>query len=82
MKPDLIKIKKIKCPRCGAEPIILTEEWRGHVIEFEVFNGQRQREGILSDGEPCRVFATCNCEHTWRLRGANQIWSIDAEAKP
>jgi hypothetical protein len=71
------KIIKIKCPKCGAAPKMLTEEWTGSGIQREVINGMLDDVGEKFYGRPCGVNARCsNCDHGWRLRGVTQITEV------
>jgi hypothetical protein len=72
-----IPIRKIRCPRCGLEPIGLKEVWESHAIDFEVSGGCRASEGWMEEGKPACVFAECGCGHKWRVRRADQIIDLD-----
>lgn len=70
-------MKAIKCPKCRAKNLVLTELWHNHAIEFEYENGAITSRGSLSEGDPYKVDAWCkSCDHTWTLRGVTQITDV------
>jgi hypothetical protein len=75
-------MRKVRCPKCGKPPISYRELWTGFSMSFDVEDdgeGTPEPEGILCEGYPCGVVATCDCKHSWRLRGVKQITELRAE---
>ena len=66
-----------RCSKCNKPPSSYTELWNGHSIEFLVDeNGLIEEDGNLEPGDPCCVFAECDCGHSWKLRGVSQITQL------
>ena len=68
--------KKVQCPKCGSKTLLLVENWNNG-IQFEYNDGLVHHEGVMVEGAPLSVEASCqDCEHTWKLRGVTQIREI------
>jgi hypothetical protein len=69
-----------RCPECHSIPIRYTEFWRNHSISFDARpDGGAEEIGVLNEGSPYCVLATCKCGNGWRLRGVTQITDLRTE---
>jgi hypothetical protein len=76
MREEIVK-SKVKCPKCNSVNLTLSENYKGHFIEWEQRAGTFDRaNGSLNPGDPYQVRAKCNCGHEWTVRGALQIIDI------
>ena len=82
MKEKQTKLEIKKCPKCKKTPILYTEYWRDHSIEFEVNpDGTPKEKGYMGSGqEPYCVLALCLCGYQWRLRNVYQISDLRNES--
>lgn len=70
-----------KCPKCRGQNLTLTETWDGATIMFDVWDGQREVNGILDNGDPTRLEGKCwGCGHSWRFRKTVNAESLDKQA--
>lgn len=66
-----------RCPACKSHPDRYVEMWTGHSIDFpSATSGFPETTGYLSEGNPYKVFAVCNCGRKWTLRGVGQITDL------
>ena len=78
-KPELVKTRRIRCPRCGAAPTQLVERWDGFTSSFDYDGERRSVEGYHDEGAPTAVHAHCGCGHRWCIKGITQVTELDVE---
>ena len=70
---------KITCPKCKSTPIELIEIWTNAAIYYKtnsdgLWDGN---DGIVEPADTVsHVEALCQCNHSWRLRGVNDILDL------